>query len=94
MSERLDRIEADIEKHNAAIRDLIVVSRTVLTSIQEMKTSLHVSFEELREIQRKDREEWTAGMKELREAQAETEQKLNILIETVDRIIRQRNGNK
>ena len=68
--ERLDRIETilekqnpEIEKQNAGIRDLIIVSRTVLTSIQE-----------------------------LREAQAATDGKLNILIDTVDRIIRHRNG--
>jgi len=61
--ERLDRIETTIEKHNEAIRGLIVVARTSLDSIQE-----------------------------LREAQASTDEKLNILIATVDRIIRQRNG--
>ena len=63
--ERLDRIETTIEKHNEAIRGLIVVARTSLDSIQE-----------------------------LREAQASTDEKLNILIATVDRIIRQRNGNE
>ncbi len=31
-------------------------------------------------------------MKELRDAQAATDEKLNILINTVDRIIRHRNG--
>jgi len=86
--ERFDRIELiiekqnqEIDKHNAAIRDLIVVSRTVLTSIDG-----------LREVQRTDHEEWSAQMKELREAQAATDEKLNILIDTVDRIIRHRNG--
>ena len=79
---RLDRIEAIIEKQNAGIRDLIVVSRTVLTSLQEF-----------RDVQRKDHEEWTAQMKELRDVQAETGEKLNILIDTVDRIIRDRNRN-
>ena len=93
--ERLTRIErvlqsltdaqvehaAQIEKQNAGIRDLIIVSRSVLTSM-----------EEFRETQRKDHEEWTAQMKELRDAQAVTDEKLNILIHTVDRIIRSRNG--
>jgi hypothetical protein len=60
---------------------LIVVSRTVVTSIQEIKV-----------VQVSDREDWKARMKELHEAQAATDQKLNILINTVDRIIRQRNG--
>ena len=100
--ERLDRIETiienqnqEIEKQNAGIRDLIVVSRTVLTSIQGLDGSiqeLHGSIQELREVQRKDHEEWSAQMKDLRDAQAATDGKLNILIDTVDRIIRHRNG--
>ena len=53
-------IESQV-KHEAAIRDLIVVSRTTLTAISE-----------------------------LREAQKLTEDKLHILIETVDRIIREK----
>jgi hypothetical protein len=88
--ERLDRIETiiekqtqEIDKQNAGIRDLIVVSRTVLTSLQEF-----------RDVQRRDHDEWTAQMKELRDAQAATDEKLNILIDTVDRIIRRDNGHK
>jgi hypothetical protein len=54
---------AQIDKHNAAIRDLILVGRTALSSI------------------------------ELQGAQKHTDEKLNILIDTVDRIIRGRNGN-
>jgi hypothetical protein len=61
--ERLDRIETTIDKHNSAIGDLITVSRTVLTSVQE-----------------------------LRDAQGTTEEKLNILIDTVDRIVRGRDA--
>jgi hypothetical protein len=53
-------------RHETAIRDLIVVSRTTLNSIGE-----------LREAQ-----------KGLQEAQKLTDDKLHILIETVDRIIR------
>ena len=86
--ERLDRIEGiiekqsqEIDKQNSGIRDLIIVSRTVLTSIQES-----------REVQHKDHEEWNVQMKGLRDAQAATDGKLNILIDTVDRIIRHRNG--
>ena len=41
------------------------------------------SFQEVRE-----------SVKELRAAQAATDEKLNILIATVDRIIRHRNGNE
>jgi len=74
---------AQIEKQNAAIRDLIVVGRTCLDSIHTM-----------RQAHEKDYEEWTAKMNDLREAQAATGEKLNILIDTVDRIIRHRNGNK
>ena len=88
--ERLDRLETIIEKQNqemdkqnAGIRDLVVVSRTVLTSLQEF-----------RDVQRKDHEQWTAQMKELRDAQAATDEKLDILIDTVDRIIRSKENGK
>jgi len=74
---------AQIEKQNAGIRDLTVVGRTCLDSIHEM-----------RQAHEKDYEEWTAKMNDLREAQAATDEKLNILIDTVDRILRHRNGNK
>ena len=47
----------------------------------------------MRQAHEKDYEEWTAKMNDLREAQAATDEKLNILIDTVDRIIRHRNGN-
>ena len=70
----------EIDKHNDAIRSLIVVARTCLDS-----------FQEIRDVQRKDREEWVTQMKELRAAQAETGEKLNILVNTVDRIIRREN---
>ena len=65
---------AQIEKQNAGIRDLIVVSRTVLTSIQQLQTVQDKMIEEVRE------------------AQKHTDDKLNILIDTVDRIVRNRNG--
>ena len=66
----MQKIEAEIDKHNAAIQGLIVVGRTCLDSIKEM-----------REAHAKDYEE-------LRKAQTATEDKLNILIDTVDRIRR------
>jgi hypothetical protein len=72
--ERLTKIETQIEKQNQGIQGLIVVGRTCLDSIKEM-----------REVHEKDYEE-------LRRAQAVTDEKLNILIDTVDRIIRNRNG--
>ena len=68
--ERFDHLESAIEKQNAGIRDLVVVSRTVLNSIQTTNEAID----------------------KLREAQAETDEKLNILVATVDRIIRKRNG--
>ena len=52
------------------------MSRTVLTSLQEFREVQ----KEFRDMQRKDHEEWTAQMKELRDAQAETGEKLNFLI--------------
>src|SRR5687768_1696365 len=57
----IEKHSEQIEKQNAGIRDLIVVSRTVLDSVQE-----------------------------LRDAQVATDGKLNVLIDTVERIIRQR----
>ena len=72
--------EERFDKMENAIRDLIVVSRTVLTSL-----------EELREVQREDHELVMKEIKELREAQSATDEKLHALIDTVDRIIRSRN---
>ena len=67
------RNEAEIEKNSAAIRDLIMVSRTLVDA--QMRTD--------------------GQIKELREAQKETDVKLKALIDTVDRIIRHgRNGHE
>jgi hypothetical protein len=63
-------------KHDAGIRDLIAVSRTVVDS-QKQTTA---QIDALR-----------SDISELREAQKATEDKLHALIETVDRIIRQKN---
>lgn len=73
-TEQIDKHTVQIDKNTAGIRDLIVVTRTVLDSIQE-----------LREVQRKDHEQ-------MKSAHAATEEKLNILVETVDRIIRRRDS--
>ena len=71
--ERLTRIENVLEntaeqsdKHNEAIRSLILVGRTCLDSIQRV----------------------SADIDKLREAQSTTDEKLNILVDTVDRIVR------
>jgi hypothetical protein len=70
-----------VEKNTEGIRDLILVSRTILTTTQNLLTS---------------QKEVTEQIKELREAQAATDEKLTILIDTVDRIIRRlgQNGKK
>jgi hypothetical protein len=73
MTEQQARRDMEIDKHNEAIRSLIVVGRTCLDSIKEM------------------RESHDADYKKLLEAQAATDEKLNILIDTVDRIIRRDN---
>jgi uncharacterized coiled-coil DUF342 family protein len=70
--ERLTRIETQIEKPNEGIQGLIVVSRTVLTSIQELRAIQDKMIEEVRELHK------------------HTDEKLNILIDTVGRIIRGR----
>jgi predicted metal-binding protein len=79
--ERLSKIVASADKQNEAIRGLIAVGRTCLDSIQE-----------LREVQREDHKQLVGEIREMREAQSTTDEKLNILIDTVDRIIGR--GNK
>jgi predicted metal-binding protein len=59
---------------NISAGKLIVVGRTCLDSIQE-----------LRRTQQNDHEDWRDRMNELRNTQAVTDEKLNILIDTVDR---------
>ena len=71
-------------KHESAIHDLIVVSRTVLESQQETT----VQIRELHEIDRKLGHRLDA----LAQQSAHTDEKLHALIEIVDRIIRKKNG--
>jgi hypothetical protein len=71
----------EVERQNEAIRGLIVVGRTLLDSMQES-----------RQMMDRDHDRFMAELEKLREAQAATDEKLNILIDTVDRIIRRRNG--
>ena len=82
--ERFGRIELQIEKNTDGVRDLIVVSRTILTTTENLSTSFLASQKEVT-VQIKEN---TEQIRELREAQAATDEKLNILIDTVDRIIR------
>ena len=79
-AEALARHDEEIEKQNAGIRDLIVVSRTVLDSQKETTVQIQALTSEVRQLR--------AGIDELREAQLATDEKLHILIDTVDRIIR------
>ena len=84
--ERHAKIEAEIEKHNTAIQGLIAVGRTCLDSINGVNGSIQGLKDSIKEV--------TVQIKDLRDAQASTDEKLNILIDTVDRIIRNQNGRK
>jgi hypothetical protein len=81
IEQTLERHSQEMDKHKDAIRDLIVVGRTCLDSIRAMGERHDRSF---------DRTD--AEIDKLRVAQKETEEKLNILVDTVDKIIRHRNG--
>ncbi len=76
LTERMEGLSEQIEKHSEGIRGLIVVARTCVDSIQEMRAT-HDS----------DHRQVMAEMMKLEERQAATDEKLNILIHTVDRII-------
>ena len=78
--DQLGTFGKEIEKQNDGIRSLIVVARTCLDSIKE-----------LRENQRVVHDRLAADIDKLREAQSVTDEKLNILVDTVDRIIRREN---
>jgi chromosome segregation ATPase len=67
------RHDVEIAKNEAAIRDLIIVSRAFLDSQKEMTA----------QIQSHD-----SQIEHLRQLHETTAEKLNALIETVDRIIR------
>lgn len=76
------------DKNTAGIRDLIVVSRTFLNSQKEVTGQI----QQLREAQQARDEKYDREMAELRELHKDTDEKLNALIDTVDRIIRRDNG--
>ena len=54
--ERLTRVETLIEKQTEGIQGLIIVSRTVLTSIQELRADQMRADQE--QIRKEVREEW------------------------------------
>ena len=103
LTENQVQMQADIQKHNDAIRDLIVVNRSMVDSQQELTNSVgqlagHVDQITMRVDQlaiqvggideRIDR--LTTRIESLHDTQRTTEEKLHVLIETVDRIIRNR----
>ena len=99
--ERLNRIENALDRHIEFVGPELAGAESA--NRQEYRWDLRPdcggkhcldSIKAMRETHQKDHEQWSAKMNELREAQAATEEKLNILINTVDRIIRHRNGNK
>jgi hypothetical protein len=75
--ERLGRMEQGIQ-------GLIVVSRTALTSIQELRTIQDKTIQDSHELYRN-------MIEEVRGLHKHTDEKINILIDTVDRIITDRN---
>ena len=77
--------EERFEKIEAGIRDLIIVSRTVLSSIEQLGGMVG----ELSEAPKQTDEKFNA----LIQAQAETEQKLNRLADIVDKLVRYRGPN-
>jgi methyl-accepting chemotaxis protein len=84
--ERFERIEA-------GIRDLIVVSRTVLNSVEQLGGSvgqLTGTVEELRDAQKHTDEKINL----LIQAQADSEQKISRLAEIVDKLTRFRPPNE
>jgi len=85
--ERFDRIEKIIEeqqrtldKHNEAIKDLIRIGRIITDAQQVTNAQINEMHRGITRL--------TEDIAELREAQKETDERLNILIDTVDRIIR------
>jgi chromosome segregation ATPase len=89
--------EAEIEKLNAGIRDLVVVSRTLVDAQKETNAQIQAVTSDIDQLRgsidqlRGSIDDLRGAHSELREAQKTTEEKLHILIETVERIIRQKN---
>ena len=88
--------EERFEKIEAALRDLIVVSRTVLTSSDESRRHIDDRFNALdqRFVAFEDRfNGFDDRFNALLQAQAETEQKLSRLEDIVDKLIHFRGPN-
>ena len=101
----LQIVTENLARHEAAIRDLIVGSRTLLDSQKEIRETQRRDHEAWREAIRdqnrdlnrqiaesvaESRRDLDEKLKTLAEQGAETEKRLNALIEIVDEIIRRR----
>ena len=85
--ERFNRLEQMIERHSDAIKDLIRVGRIITDAQQVTNTQITRLAEDLYGVHGAITRV-TEDIAQLREAQKETDERLNILIDTVDRIIR------
>ena len=84
LAERQAQHEELIAKNTAGIRDLVAVSRTIVDAQLRTNAQIEATGAQIKATD--------AQIKELREGQKETVEKLNALIETVDRIIRHQSG--
>ena len=94
----LSAITAIQAKHEGAMRDLIVASRTFLDSQKEttkqmtaMQEAQERRDQELREAQQRSDRDWREAHRSIDETLNSMAEKLNALIEIVDHIIRKRN---
>ena len=78
-----------IENALSAVADYQARQAAEMEELRAMHKVLTLALSKTAEIQQASAKEFREGMKELRETQRATEEKLNALIDTVDRIIRQ-----
>ena len=88
----LEMVSENLSRHEGAIRDLIVVSRTLLESQNEMRDTHQRDHDAWREAHREMERTLDSRFRTLAEQSAETDKRLNALIEIVDGIIRRKNG--
>jgi hypothetical protein len=93
--ERFQRIEKALSaspehhaRHIEEIAELRAMHKVLVLAISKVAETQLASAEGMNEF----RQEFQAGMKELRDAQQITEDKLHALIDTVDRIIQSQGG--
>ena len=79
-AEHAAKVNQQVDKQNAAIRDLAAVSRAVLDSVTTLRDSMAAGFSEVR-----------ASIEELSAEGKATDARLNVLIDITDRLLR-RNG--